>query len=230
MNRLSQLISKNTETMGHWTHVGHSPVKVSDPLKARVLFGLPELPKSERSIVRAQKCVLPLSFVREQLPTLTPSVRREVERLLSGSRQLFKLEYKNIVVNQGLNDLLDVTLSGATQDTTWFVMLTDGTPTVAAADTLASHGGWVEVTAYDEAARVAWVDAGASSQAITNAASPAVFTINANGTVIGGAALSGVSSGTSGRLFAAGAFTGGDKTLGDNDTLDVTAAFTAAAA
>src|SRR5688572_15093092 len=66
---------------------------------------------------------------------------------------------KNIVVNQGLNDLLDVTLSGATQDTTWFVGLTDGTPTVAAADTLASHAGWVEVTAYDETNRVAWVDA-----------------------------------------------------------------------
>jgi hypothetical protein len=137
---------------------------------------------------------------------------------------------ENLVVNQGLNDLLDVTLSGATQDTTWFVGLTDGTPTVAAADTLASHGGWVEVTAYDETNRVAWVDAGAASQSISNTASPAVFTINANSTVVGGAFLAGVNTGTSGRLYAAGAFSAGDKDLDDNDTLTVTATFTAAAA
>lgn len=137
---------------------------------------------------------------------------------------------KNIVVNQGLNDLLDVTLSGATQDTTWFVGLTSASPTVAAADTLASHGGWTEVTAYDETNRVAWVEAGASSQSISNTASPAVFTINANGTDVGGAFLAGVNTGTSGRLFAAGAFTGGNKSLDDNDTLTVTATFTAAAA
>lgn len=137
---------------------------------------------------------------------------------------------ENIVVNQGLNDLLDVTLSGATQDTTWFVGLLSATPTVAAGDTLASHAGWTEVTAYDEVNRVAWVDAGASSQAITNAASPAVFTISANGTDVGGAFLAGVNTGTSGRLFAAGAFTAGNKSLDDNDTLEVTAAFSAAAA
>lgn len=136
---------------------------------------------------------------------------------------------ENIVVNQGLNDLLDVMLSGATQDTTWFVGLTDGTPTVNAADTLASHAGWVEITDYDETNRVAFVDAGASSQSLSNAASPAVFTINASVTV-GGAFLAGVNTGTSGRLFAAGAFTGGDKSLGDNDVLTVTATFTAAAA
>lgn len=137
---------------------------------------------------------------------------------------------ENIVVNQGLNDLLDVTLSGATQDTTWFIGLTSASPTVAAADTLVSHGGWTEVTAYDETNRVAWVDGGASSQAISNSGSPAVFTINANGTQVGGAFLAGVNTGTGGRLFAAGAFTAGNKDLDDNDTLTVTASFTAAAA
>lgn len=139
-------------------------------------------------------------------------------------------EWKNLVVNQGLNDLLDVTLSGATQDTTWFIGLQSATPTNAAADTLASHGGWTEVTAYDETNRQAYVDAGASSQSLTNSASPAVFTINANGTDIGGAFLAGVNSGTSGRLYAGGAFTGGNITLNDNAVLEVVATFTAAAA
>lgn len=137
---------------------------------------------------------------------------------------------ENIVVNQGLNHLLDVTLSGATQDTTWFVGLTDGTPTVAAGDTLTSHAGWVEVTAYDEVNRVAWVDAGASGQSVSNTASPAQFTIGTDDTVVGGAFLAGVNTGTGGTLYAAGAFTAGDKSLDDGDTLDVTATFTAAAA
>lgn len=139
-------------------------------------------------------------------------------------------EWKNIVVNQGLDDLLDVTLSGATQDTTWFVGLTDGTPTVNAADTLASHAGWVEVTAFDETNRQAFVDAGASSQSLSNTASPATFTINANSTTIGGAFLAGVNTGTGGRIYAAGAFTGGDIVLNDNAVLEVVATFTMAAA
>lgn len=138
----------------------------------------------------------------------------------------------NIVVNAGLNHLLDVALSGATQVTSWFLGLTDGTPTVAAGDTMGSHAGWTEVTAYDEATRVAWSDGGVSGQSVSNSGSPATFTINANGTVIGGAFLASNSTkgGTTGTLYAAGAFGAGDKTLDDNDTLSVTATFTAAAA
>ena len=141
-------------------------------------------------------------------------------------------EWENIVVNAGLDHALDVTLSGGTQDTTWFVGLTDGTLTVAPGDTMASHVGWVEVTAYDEAARVAWVDGGVSGQSVSNSGSTATFTISTNGTVVGGAFLAAdnTKGGTTGILYAAGAFSAGDKTLDDNDTLDVTATFTAAAA
>jgi hypothetical protein len=137
---------------------------------------------------------------------------------------------ENLVTNEGLNHLLDVTLSGATPDTTWFVGLTDGTPTAAAGDTLASHAGWTEVTAFDEVNRVAWVDGGVSSQSVSNTASPAVFTIDTNSTTIGGAFLAGVNTGTAGVLYAVGAFTAGDKLLDDNDVLTVTATFTSAAA
>lgn len=137
---------------------------------------------------------------------------------------------ENLVTNEGLNHLLDVTLSGATQDTTWFVGLISATPTIAAGNTLASHAGWTEVTAYDEANRVAWTDGGVSSQSVSNSGSPAVFTISADSTDVGGAFLAGVNTGTSGVLYAAGAFTAGNKSLDDNDTLTVTATFTAAAA
>ena len=139
-------------------------------------------------------------------------------------------EWHNLVVNQGLDYLLDAGLSAGTQITSWFILLLDGTPTVAAGDTLASHAGWTEVTAYDEATRQAWTDGGVSGQSVDNSGSPAQFTISANGTTIGGAALASNSTkgGTTGTLYAAGAFTAGDKTLDDGDTLDVTATFTQA--
>ena len=139
---------------------------------------------------------------------------------------------ENLVTNVGLDYLLDSALSGGTPITSWFVGLTDGTPTVAAGDTSASHAGWTEVTAYDEATRVAWSDGGVSSQSVSNSGSPAQFTISANGTTIGGAFLISVSTkgGSTGTLYAVGAFSAGDKLLDDNDTLDVTATFTAAAA
>lgn len=139
---------------------------------------------------------------------------------------------ENLVTNAGLNYLLDAGLSGGSQVTTWYVGLTDGTPTVAAADTMASHAGWTEVTAYDEATRVVWTDGGVSNQSVSNAGSAAEFTISANSTTVGGAFLVSDSTkgGTTGTLYAVGAFSAGDKSLDDDDVLTVTATFTAAAA
>ena len=136
---------------------------------------------------------------------------------------------ENLVTNAGLDYLLDIGLSGGSQITSWYVGLTDGTPTPAAADTLASHSGWTEVTDYDEESRVAWVDGGVSNQSVSNSGSGAEFTIDDTVTV-GGAFLASAASGTSGTLYAVGAFSGGDKSLGDDDVLTVTATFTAAAA
>jgi len=214
---------QRSSVRGLWFAEAHAPIVIADPHKMRALLGLPVRVKEVPTIV-------PWGVVKRVVEhDVWKSKRREIERLLSGGRTLWRDIFPNIVVNQGLDDLLGVTLSGTTQDTTWFVGLTSTTPTVAAADTLASHAGWTEVTAYDEVNRVAWVDAGESGQSITNAASPAVFTISANGTVIGGAFLAGVNTGTAGRLYAAGAFTAADKSLDDNDTLSVTATFTTAA-
>ncbi len=215
---------------GLWAMTAHRPVEVIDPEKARHLLGLPARPKTPSGSQRLERAILPVSVVTRFLEAADAHARREFEALLFGGGRKWHEAFENIVVNQGLDDLLDVTLSGAAQDTTWFVGLTDGTPTVAAGDTLASHAGWVEVTAYDETNRVAFVDGGVSSQSMDNSASPAQFTIDTNSTTVGGGFLAGVNTGTSGRLYAAGAFTAGDKSLDDNDTLDVTATFTTAAA
>lgn len=218
-------LKQKSTVRGLWSAEAHAPIVVSDPAKFRHLIGLP-------SRKFDGVAVLPHAYAMRVVQSLQGKARRELERLLVGGSLLWREAWENIVVNQGLDDLLDVTLSGATQDTTWFVGLTDGTPTAAAGDTLASHGGWTEVEDYDEfgTGRVAWVDGGASGQSISNSGSPAVFTIDTNSTVIGGAFLAGVQTGTSGRLYAVGAFTAGDKSLDDNDQLTVTATFTTAAA
>lgn len=143
---------------------------------------------------------------------------------------LWRDGFDNIITNAGLDHILDIVLSGGTQITTWYIGLTDGTPTVAAGDTMSSHAGWAEVTAYDEAVRQTWSDGGVSSQSVDNSASQATYTIDTNSTTIGGGFLSSNStkSGTTGVLLSAGAFSAGDKSLDDNDTVDVTLTVTAA--
>lgn len=135
--------------------------------------------------------------------------------------------WDNIVVDEGLDYALGATLTGATQTTTWYVGLTDGTPTTAGGDTMSSHAGWTEVTAYSEADRQTWTAGSVASQTVDNSGSPATFTGDTNGTTVGGAFLvsDNTKDGTSGTLFSVGAFQAGDKTLDNGDTLEVTAEY-----
>lgn len=137
--------------------------------------------------------------------------------------------WENLVVNEGLDHALDVTLSAGTQETSWYVGLLDGaSPTIAAADTMASHA-WTENVNYTEGVRQTWTDAGVSSQSVTNSASTADFSINTNTQTIGGAFLvaDSAKSGTSGVLYAAGTFASA-KSADNGDTLSVTATFSSA--
>lgn len=137
-------------------------------------------------------------------------------------------DWQNIIVNAGLDYALDAALSGGTPITTWFLGLINGaSPTIAAADTMASHAGWTENQNYDEAVRQTWTDGGVSGQSVSNSGSPAVFTINTNGQTIGGAFLTSDSAkgGTTGTLYAAGTFAS-PKSADDNDTITLTATFT----
>ena len=216
---------------GDWHADAHAPLLVSDPLNARWLLGLDKIPPTARARARHEHGIMPYSLFMRAIPRLDFGARAALEKLCSDPRLLWSDDWHNIVVNQGLNDLLNVTLGGTAPDTTWFVGLTDGTPTVVAADTPASHAGWVEIVAFDEAARMPWVIVASTAQSITNSAAPAAFTISANGTTIGGAGLFGdnAKGGTAGRLYAAGAFSAGDKSLDDNDSLTVTITATTAA-
>ena len=139
---------------------------------------------------------------------------------------------QNLVVNEGLDDNLDKYLKGSSYTAAFYVGLTDGTPTEAASDTMASHAGWTEVTAYTEANRPGLVLGTVASQSVDNSANKATFSINADSTTIGGAFIctNNTKGGTSGTLYGVGDFTGGDKAADDGDTLNVTVTCTAAAA
>ena len=140
-------------------------------------------------------------------------------------------EFDNIVVTEGLNDSLDKHLKGSTYTAAWYVGLTDGTPTVAAGDTMASHAGWTEITAYSEGVRQTLTLGTVSAGSVDNSASKAVFSINGT-TTVGGAFVvtNSTKGGTTGILYGAGAFTGGDRSVVSGDTLNVTVTCTAAAA
>lgn len=164
---------------------------------------------------------------RIRRPGAPPGFTRSMAGLLLPLRELVAVH--NIVINGGLDDILDVYLSGGTQDTTWFLGLTADSPTFAGADTLVSHAGWTEFTDYDEVNRVAFVDGGVSGQSVDNSASPAQFTSSSDANSTGGSFLAGVNTGTSGILYAGAAFSS-NKALDTGETIDVTATFTAATA
>lgn len=145
-------------------------------------------------------------------------------------RDAWTAEAHNLVVNAGLDDLLDKYFRGAAYTAAHYVGLTDSTPTVAAGDTMASHAGWVEIQTYSQATRPAFTPGAVSGQSVDNSASRASYSINGAAT-IGGLFLttSDVKGGTAGILYGVAAFNGGDRTLADGDTLQVTATATTAA-
>ncbi len=137
----------------------------------------------------------------------------------------------NLIVNTGLDDILNQYYKGSAYTAAHYIGLTDGTPTVAASDTISSHAGWTEVTSYTETVRQTFTPGTVSSQSVDNSANKATFSINATVTV-GGIMLAtdNTKGGTTGILVGAGAFTGGDKALASGDTLNVTLTATASSA
>jgi len=129
----------------------------------------------------------------------------------------------NLITTTGKNDLWDKYLAGSTYTAAWFLGLIDnaGYSAIAAGDTAASHAGWAESTAYSNANRPAqsWGAASAGAKAST----ATTFNVNATATIKGGFLISNsTKGGTTGVLFSAGLFTGGDRAVANGDTLNVT--------
>ena len=93
----------------------------------------------------------------------------------------------NIVVNEGINNMLAAWLAGGTQTSTWYVSLFSSNSTPLATWTLANYRSTLatEWTNYSEATRPAWQNGAASSQSISNSSTPATFTATAGATIYG---------------------------------------------
>lgn len=142
-------------------------------------------------------------------------------------------EYRNLVVNTGKSDALDKYFKGAAYTAAFYLGLVDGSsaPTYNSGDTSASHSGWTESTAYSNVSRVtasfgsASASGGGAGSAGTGAivTSAAVFNINATATIAGTfLSTSNSKGGTGGTLFSAGSFSGGNRSVVNGDTLNVT--------
>ena len=144
-------------------------------------------------------------------------------------------ESKNLVVNVGLQYMAGTALTSVTQITTWYIGLYGAASSndPAAGDTMSSHAGWIEVTAYSQANRPTATFATATTanpSVVTNSASPASFSINGT-TTVGGAFLTSnnTKGGTTGTLFSAADFQSpGDRSVVNGDVLSVTYTFSLA--
>jgi hypothetical protein len=143
----------------------------------------------------------------------------------------------NLVVNVGLQDMNTKYFTGSGYTATWYLGLYGAAASndPAAGDTMASHAGWTEVTAYSQATRPQAVFGTATTadpSVIDNSGSPAVYTINGT-TTVGGAFLTSdnTKSGTTGTLFSAVDFSApGDRAVVSGDTITVSYSFSLDAA
>lgn len=148
----------------------------------------------------------------------------------------WQTESHNLVVNVGLQDMNDKYFSGSGYTAAWYIGLygAGASNDPNAADTMSSHSGWTEVTAYSQSTRPAATFGSATAadpSVIDNSGSVAVFSINGTVTV-GGAFLTSndTKGGTTGILFSAADFQSpGDRSVVSGDTLNVTYEFSLAA-
>ncbi len=138
--------------------------------------------------------------------------------------------WDNLIVNQGLNHILSTEFNGGTPITTWYLGLFKGNYTPVATDTAANitaNSTEILSTDFTEAIRQTWVIAAPASQAATNAASKATFTINASITVYGAFLVSASAcAATTGTLMSAAAFSA-SKAVVATDQIVLTYAFAA---
>lgn len=138
---------------------------------------------------------------------------------------------ENTVVTVGKNLALDTLLAGSAYSVTGpFMGLISSTSfsAIAAADTMASHSGWLEAgnaNAPTYTAPRKTVAFSAASGGTKSSSSASSFAITGTGTVkgafivLGTGAVSTIDN-TSGVLLSAGLFSGGDKAVGNGDTLN----------
>lgn len=157
---------------------------------------------------------------------------RFVVQHIRGGEILKTYTFKNGVVDEGINAILNIMFHAASQITAWYLGLINDADLVdlLATDTMAAHPNWVEDQSYTELTRPAWPEDAAASKAIANT-TPVDFSINATRTISGVFLTSdNTKGGTTGTLWATGLFTEGDASVQSGDTLRVIYQISGAAA
>lgn len=139
----------------------------------------------------------------------------------------------NTVLTAGKNDLLDKYFGGSAYTAAWYCLLLSSVSysAIAAGDTIASHAGWTEAggtnaPAYTGARPALTFGAAAAGSKATSSASS--FTFSSGGTIKGmGAVTNSTKDGTTGVLYNAVLFTGGDRTVASTDVVNVSVTFSA---
>lgn len=141
---------------------------------------------------------------------------------------------KNLVVTGGKNDLLDKYFGGSSYTAAWYLGLISSVSysAIAAGDTMASHAGWTEAGPtnapnYSNGTRpaISFSAASAGSKASSSAVS---FTFSNGGTIKGCFTTSNsTKDGTTGILYNAVLFTGGDRAVVASDVVNVSLTYTA---
>lgn len=152
-----------------------------------------------------------------------PVFRYDVECIRPDGTVRWTESVFNTVMTAGKNDLLTNYFKGSAYTAAFFVGLVDNASfsAISAADTAASHAGWLESVAYSNATRPALTLGTASGGSIDNSASKASYTINATATINGAFTITNsTKSGTTGVLYSASSF-GSTRAVLNGDTLNV---------
>jgi len=149
-----------------------------------------------------------------------------------GGPLLWEQTIDNVVCTVGKNLMLQTALTGSAYTVTgpYMGLISSVSYTaVAAADTMASHAGWLEAgttNAPTFAARIAPSFGTAASGSISTS-SAVSFTMTGNGTLVGAFIVYGTGAvttilSTAGTLLSAGAFTGGNQPVNSSNVVQVT--------
>jgi hypothetical protein len=138
-------------------------------------------------------------------------------------RYKWSVKAHNVVMKQGIQNLLDAGFSAGTQVDPWYVGLLASTAVLTTYDLTD-----LQLATEFTGDRPAYVET-RSSETLTNAAAKSTFTCDKDATTVEGALLASSNSmkGTTGILLCAAPFTGGTKVADSGDKLIVTYVFSA---